>query len=43
MLQILDAREKVLGKLAPGGCGPNGVMKADVRKLVEEVGNKLCP
>jgi len=43
LLQVLGAKEKVLGKLLPGGCGPAGVTKADVRSLVEEVGKQLCP
>ncbi|KAF9516513.1 hypothetical protein BS47DRAFT_1340874 [Hydnum rufescens UP504] len=43
LLQVLGAKEKVLGKLLPGGCGPAGVTRVDVRNLVEEVGKQLCP
>ena len=43
LLQVLGASEKVLGKLLPGGCGPAGVTKEDVRSLVKEVGEQLCP
>lgn len=41
MLEVLGAKEKLEGKLAPGGCGPKGVMKADIRKLLTEVAS-LC-
>jgi hypothetical protein len=42
MLKILGAKEKVLGKLQLGGCGPSGVTKSEVRKLAQEVAI-LCP
>ncbi|KAF8319661.1 DUF862-domain-containing protein [Clavulina sp. PMI_390] len=41
MLSVLDAKEKLEGKLVPGGCGPKGVVKPDVRKLIGEVAS-LC-
>lgn len=37
MLDVLGAKEKLERKLAPGGCGPKGVTKADVRNLLTEV------
>ena len=42
-LEVLQARGTLEGKLQPGGCGEQGVQKKDVRKLVEEVAQKLCP
>jgi len=42
MLEVLGAKEKLLAKLTPGGCGPNGVVKSDVKALVNEVVS-LCP
>ena len=32
-----------MSKLEKGGCGENGVQKADVKKLIGEVAAKLCP
>lgn len=42
MLDVLTAKDKLLAKLEKGGCGPDGVSKDDVRKLVTEVAS-LCP
>jgi len=42
-LEVLQARDTLKGKLQPGGCGEQGVQKKDVKKLVEEVADKLCP
>ena len=42
-LEVLQARETLKGKLQKGGCGENGVQKPEVRKLVLEVAEKLCP
>ncbi|KAK7469356.1 hypothetical protein VKT23_003834 [Stygiomarasmius scandens] len=43
LLELLGAKEILKKKLQAGGCGEKGVVKKDVRKLVEEVANKLCP
>ncbi|KAG6867606.1 hypothetical protein C0993_000595 [Termitomyces sp. T159_Od127] len=43
LLEVLQARDVLKQKLEKGGCGEEGVTKKDVRKLVEEVANKLCP
>ncbi|KAI0755121.1 PPPDE putative peptidase domain-containing protein [Daedaleopsis nitida] len=43
MLEVLQSRETLKSKLAKGGCGESGVQKAEVRKLIEEVAEKLCP
>ncbi|KAG6889127.1 hypothetical protein C0992_006349 [Termitomyces sp. T32_za158] len=43
LLEVLQARDVLKQKLTKGGCGEEGVTKKDVRKLVEEVANKLCP
>lgn len=44
LLEVLQAKEKVLAKLGGGssGFGENGVKKEEARKMLEEVG-KLCP
>ncbi|KAI0763635.1 PPPDE putative peptidase domain-containing protein [Trametes elegans] len=42
LLEVLQSRETLKSKLAKGGCGENGVQKPEVRKLVEEVADKLC-
>ena len=42
-LEVLQARETLKGKLGKGGCGENGVQKPEVRKLILEVAEKLCP
>ncbi|RDB15260.1 hypothetical protein Hypma_004803 [Hypsizygus marmoreus] len=43
LLDVLQAREVLKRKLLKGGCGESGVSKKEVKKLVEEVANKLCP
>lgn len=43
LLEVLQARQTLITKLEAGGCGENGVVKKEVRKLVEEVALKLCP
>ncbi|CDO71680.1 hypothetical protein BN946_scf184915.g24 [Trametes cinnabarina] len=42
LLEVLQSKETLKGKLQKGGCGENGVQKPEVRKLVEEVAEKLC-
>lgn len=41
-LEVLSAKEKLSSKLVPGGCGPKGITKGDIRNLVAEVAS-LCP
>ncbi|KAL1745277.1 PPPDE putative peptidase domain-containing protein [Schizophyllum fasciatum] len=43
LLEVLQAKNALLGKLEKGGCGENGVSKPDIRGLVQEVATKLCP
>jgi desumoylating isopeptidase 1 len=43
LLEVLQAKIILKGKLQKGGCGENGVGKKDVKKLVEEIADKLCP
>ena len=43
LLEVLQSKETLKSKLEKGGCGENGVQKAEVRKLVVEVADKLCP
>lgn len=42
MLEVLQSKETLKSKLEKGGCGDNGVQKAEVRKLVVEMAEKLC-
>ena len=43
LVGVLDVKENLRQKLVPGGCGVTGVARMDVRALVEEVSDKLCP
>ncbi|KAF8073406.1 PPPDE putative peptidase domain-containing protein [Lyophyllum atratum] len=43
LLEVLQARDVLRRKLGKGGCGEEGVRKKEVRRLVEEVADKLCP
>ena len=43
LLEVLQSRETLEGKLQKGGCGEKGVQKPEVRKLIQEVAAKLCP
>ncbi|KAH7926479.1 hypothetical protein BV22DRAFT_1032860 [Leucogyrophana mollusca] len=43
LLEVLQARSILKGKLEKGGCGEGGVAKKEVRKLIVEVAEKLCP
>ncbi|KAL0581184.1 hypothetical protein V5O48_000874 [Marasmius crinis-equi] len=43
LLEVLQAKQTLKAKLRPGECGEKGLEKKDVRKLVEEVADKLCP
>ena len=43
MLEVLESKKTLKSKLEEGGCGEAGVQKPEVRKLIEEVAEKLCP
>jgi hypothetical protein len=43
LLEVLQSRSHLKSKLGKGGCGESGVQKKEVKKLVEEVADKLCP
>ncbi|KIJ62739.1 hypothetical protein HYDPIDRAFT_30327 [Hydnomerulius pinastri MD-312] len=43
LLEILQSRSILKGKLEKGGCGEAGVAKKEVRNLILEVAEKLCP
>ncbi|KZP01383.1 DUF862-domain-containing protein [Calocera viscosa TUFC12733] len=43
LLEVLQAKRMLLGKLEPGGCGEKGVQKKEVRALVRELADNLCP
>ncbi|KAG1743313.1 PPPDE putative peptidase domain-containing protein [Suillus paluster] len=43
LLEVLQARRILKEKLERGGCGEAGVVKQEVRKLIGEVAEKLCP
>lgn len=44
LLEVLQAQDVLKAKLSAGGngCGENGVVKKEVRKLIDEVASKLC-
>lgn len=39
---VLMVKQKLRQKLLKGGCGATGVVKADTRKLIEEVAEEFC-
>ena len=43
LLESLQARDTLKGKLQKDGCGEQGVQKKEVRNLIVEVAEKLCP
>ncbi|EPQ54651.1 DUF862-domain-containing protein [Gloeophyllum trabeum ATCC 11539] len=43
LLEVVQASSTLKGKLEKGGCGENGVTKKDIRQLITEVAEKLCP
>ena len=43
MLEVLESKKTLKSKLEKGECGEAGVQKPEVRKLIEEVADKLCP
>ena len=43
MLEVLESKKTLKSKVEKGGCGEAGVQKPEVRKLIEEVAEKLCP
>lgn len=44
LLEVLQAQDVLKAKLSAGGngCGENGVVKKEVKKLIDEVASKLC-
>ncbi|KIK57138.1 hypothetical protein GYMLUDRAFT_75661 [Collybiopsis luxurians FD-317 M1] len=42
LLEVLQAKRVLRSKLGKGGCGEEGVRKGEVRRLVEEVADRLC-
>ncbi|OSX56549.1 hypothetical protein POSPLADRAFT_1175262 [Postia placenta MAD-698-R-SB12] len=42
-LEVLQARETLKAKLTKSGFGEGGVQKKEVRGLIEQVADKLCP
>jgi len=42
LLEVLQVRSVLRRKLEKGGVGEKGVAKKEVRRLVEEVAEKLC-
>ncbi|KAG8908409.1 hypothetical protein FRB99_006614 [Tulasnella sp. 403] len=36
LLEVLQAKDVLAGKLEPGGCGPEGVRSEELRKLIQE-------
>ena len=42
LLETLQSREMLLSKLQKGVCGENGVQDAKLRKMIQEVAEKLC-
>ncbi|TFK52400.1 DUF862-domain-containing protein [Heliocybe sulcata] len=43
LLEVLQASATLKSKLGKGGCGEDGIAKKNVRQLVTEVAEKLCP
>jgi desumoylating isopeptidase 1 len=43
LLEVLDARTILKGKVDQGGLGPGRVVKKDVVNLINEVADQLCP
>ena len=42
LLEVLQAKETLKAKLVKGGCGEEGVTSTPLRKLIEQVADKLC-
>ncbi|GJE88311.1 PPPDE putative peptidase domain-containing protein [Phanerochaete sordida] len=42
LLEVLQAKDTLKAKLAPGGCGEQGVKSPNVRKLITQVADNLC-
>lgn len=42
LLEVLQAKETLKAKLDKGGCGPDGVKSASLRKLITQVADNLC-
>ena len=43
LLEASHAKEILKAKLRPGECGEKGIEKKDVKRLVDEVADMLCP
>ncbi len=42
LLEVLQVKETLKAKLAKGGCGADGIKSPSLRKLIEQVADKLC-
>ncbi|EKM51910.1 uncharacterized protein PHACADRAFT_262319 [Phanerochaete carnosa HHB-10118-sp] len=42
LLEVLQAKDTLKSKLAPGGCGVEGVKSSNLRKLITQVADNLC-
>ena len=43
LLEVLQAKSVLEGKLAPGGCGEKGVTSPQAKQLIQELGKHLLP
>jgi len=43
LLEVLQAKAVLEGKLAPGGCGEKGVTSPQAKKLIQELAKDMLP
>lgn len=43
LLEVLQAKSVLEGKLSPGGCGEKGVASPQAKQLIQELGKHLLP